>query len=238
MALLGIGNSQAAVAAEVHITAESERLYREALPDLDKAELMLQTSIQLRHLKIADGVLANDDNVAKRLLIGSVMTLDKAAKLGHPVAHYRLAAVFTKYGSTSEQKLACPLLEASLAQGFAPAASVVSIQCFDFQRDTTFLKMAEAALANDVIYEKYYPIPTTFFTCWFSEETKDNRMPSHILGNRNDYRAEIYYLLGRAQRDFQSENWRAKRSDYYQKAVLKNGCPVAARLIPNTPTPK
>lgn len=233
LAVLGLGISQVADATNVRISPQSERFYRQALPDLDQAEQMLNRSVRLRKAGIPEAWLVSDGKTFAALTAKALPPLRQSATMGHPVAQYRLAGFFQRNVPTPEaRKFACQMFQASLLQGFAPAAAAISQGCPDLERDPGFSKMAEAALHNDVAYQKYYPVPTAFFACRLVEETRENRYLNHRLGNANDYRAEIDFLVGGIVVPGQDPTERSKISSvYYQNAVNENDCPAAKRRL-------
>ena len=70
-----------------------------------------------------DPELSRQGQAMAHTLPTAVALLKKSVELGHPVAQYRLALFYITYLPQKDiAAAACPLLEASIRQGFAPAA--------------------------------------------------------------------------------------------------------------------
>ncbi|BBH34080.1 hypothetical protein [Pseudomonas sp. St290] len=207
--------SQSGMANTLQIDPRGESLYQQAIPFLQQADSKLEavtaetptTSAEEKKRSLA---LAEEGGM---LLKPAFALLEQAAALDHPIAQYRLGLIYVML-SPSEviTEKACPLFERSLAQGFAPPALQIAYWCLAFtdtpQYETTLLAL-ETSMP---LYEKYFPQPVVRLECR-PEEPVGFAMQ---WGGSRDYQAEIYRLLG--------EKNRAKRSEYYQKALDINDC--------------
>lgn len=79
--------------------------------------------------------------------------LRKAAELDHPVAQYRLALFYITYLPQNDiARSACPLLEASIRQGFAPAALGITTWCPAFSDSADYRQALERIPLNNTLY--------------------------------------------------------------------------------------
>ena len=220
---LGCLLSQLCIASALPIDPRGESLYQQALPYLQQANAKMEAvpanfptaSTQERERAM---VLMQE---AGELLKPAVALLEQAAALDHPVAQHRLAMIYILLLSPTEviKEKACPLMERSLAQGFAPPALGISSFCWEFT-DTPQYKTALLAIeASAPLYEAYFPQPVVKLEC-------KNEMPQGMAmqwGSSRDFQAETYRLLG----DYD----RARRTEYYQKAIEINDCYKAKRRL-------
>lgn len=213
---------QLSLASTLHIDPRAESLYQEALPYLlqanDKLEAVTAdtptTSEEERQRSLT---LAEEGGA---LLKPAFTLLEQAAALDHPVAQYRLGLIYAML-SPSEviKEKACPLFERSLAQGFAPPALEIASWCLAFTDTPEYQKALQAIETSMPLYEKYFPQPVVRLECK-REEPVGFAMQ---WGNGRDYQAEIYRLQG--------DSNRARRLEYYQKAIDTNDCYRAKRRM-------
>jgi len=114
---------------------------------------------------------------------------------------------------------ACPLFERSLAQGFAPPALEIASWCLAFTDTPEYQNALQAMETSMPVYEKYFPQPVVRLECK-PEEPVGFAMQ---WGDGRDYQAEIYRLQG--------DSNRARRLEYYQKAIDTNDCYKAKRRM-------
>lgn len=206
-------------ALEVRIDPHADLLYRQALPLLEQAENQDDNGT----LRIAIGVdpeLNRQGRAMAQTLPTAVALLKKSVELGHPVAQYRLALYYTTYLPAAQiADAACPLLEASLKQGFAPPATVIASWCAPYNTSPAYREALEAIPSMATLYAPYYPQPATRLACSRSH-------PQGLQmqwGRQRDYQAEVYRLL--------SELDPQHRQALLQKAVDINGCVAAQQRL-------
>ncbi|MEG1040818.1 MAG: sel1 repeat family protein [Pseudomonas sp.] len=208
-----------ALAEGLRIDPHADLLYRQAVTMLEQAEHQVDSfSLKTRS---TDQDLARQGQALGRPLAPAVSLLTKAVELDHPVARYRLALYYMTYLPTEQIPVAaCPLLQTSLAQGFAPAALGIEAWCTDYRDSTAFGKNLEYVQATANRYASYYPQPAERLLC-------NPEQPQGLAlqwGRQRDFQAEIYRLQGNSQPD--------QRQRYWQKAVDLNGCfAVRQRLL-------
>lgn len=207
-----------ALADDVRIDPHADLLYRQALPFLEQADA------RSRALPLTpdpgDQKLIGEVEALGRILEPAVALLRKASELEHPVAQYRLALFYITYLPQNDiAKSACPLLEASIRQGFAPAALGITTWCTPFSHSADYRQALERIPLNNTLYAPYYPQPAVRLEC--------NRQQPQGLdmqwGRQRDFQAEIYRLLGAIDP--------VQRLTYYRKAVDINGCLPAQRRL-------
>ncbi|MGE7989625.1 sel1 repeat family protein [Pseudomonas sp. NPDC089554] len=210
----------AAQALDVRIDPHADLLYRQALPLLEQADIEDDSASPLRTAADSDPELSRQGQAMARTLPTAVALLEKSVALGHPVAQYRLALYYMTYlpaGKIAEA--ACPLLEASLKQGFAPPATAIANWCPTYSSSTAYREAMEALPGMATLYAPYYPQPATRLAC--------NRSQPQGLemqwGRQRDYQAEVYRLL--------SELDPQRRQALLQKAVEINGCAAAQQRL-------
>ncbi|WP_442107813.1 sel1 repeat family protein [Pseudomonas sp. NUPR-001] len=208
-----------ALADGLRIDPHADLLYRQAVTLLEQAEHQAD-SFSLK-TSSTDQDLAQQGQALGRTLTPAVSLLTKAVELDHPVARYRLALYYMTYLPTEQIPVAaCPLLQTSLAQGFAPAALGIEAWCTDYRDSTAFGKNLEHVQAIANRYASYYPQPAERLLC-------NPEQPQGLAlqwGRQRDFQAEIYRLQGNSQPD--------QRQRYWQKAVDLNGCfAVRQRLL-------
>ncbi len=211
----------ASQALEVNIDPHADLLYRQALPLLEQAD----TQDDASPLRTADGdpELSRQGQAMARTLPTAVALLKKSVALGHPVAQYRLALYYLTYLPAHQiPTAACPLLEASLQQGFAPPALAIATWCPAYNASPAYRDAMDAIPGMATLYAPYYPQPAVRLAC--------NRSRPQGLqmqwGLQRDYQAEVYRLLG----DLDPQ----RRQSFLQKAVEINGCAAAQqRLLSN-----
>ncbi|MDD2046019.1 sel1 repeat family protein [Pseudomonas putida] len=201
------------------IDPHADLLYRQALTLLDQTDhqisgLSLKTST-------TDQDLAQQGQAMGRSLAPAVSLLNKAVELNHPVARYRLALYYMTYLPAEQvPPVACPLLQTSLAQGFAPAALGIEAWCTDYRQSAAFVRALENIPNVASRFAAYYPQPAERLLC-------NREQPQGLAmqwGRQRDYQAEIYRLQGNSNPD--------QRQRYWQKAVDLNGCfAVNQRLL-------
>jgi len=211
-----------AQALEVNIDPHADLLYRQALPLLEQADNQDDSASPLR-TAIGDPELSRQGQAMAHTLPTAVALLKKSVALGHPVAQYRLALYYTTYLPANQiAEAACPLLEASLKQGFAPPALAIAHWCTPYNASPAYREALEAVPSMATLYAAYYPQPATRLAC--------NRSRPQGLqlqwGRQRDYQAEIYRLLGELDP--------RQRRTFLQKAVEINGCAAAQQRLTST----
>ncbi|UFH50496.1 tetratricopeptide repeat protein [Pseudomonas sp. KNUC1026] len=207
--------SQWCMAGTFHIDPRGEALYQQAVPYLQQANSKLEaipadTPTASTEEKEHAMALAEE---AGALLKPAIALLEQAVTFDHPVAQYRLGLIYIMvYPSEVVTEKACPLFEQSLAHGFAPPALEMSSWCIPYTDTPEYQAALQAIETRMPMYEKYFPQPTVKFECR-REEALGLAMQ---WGDSRDYQAEIYRLQG--------DSNRARRSEYYQKALDINDC--------------
>lgn len=213
---------QVCLAGAASIDPRAESLYQQAVPYLQQANSKLEAVPADMPTASAEdkqqGMLLIDQ--AGALMRPAMGLLEQAAALQHPVAEYRLALIYVMlYPSEEVKAKACPLLEHSLTQGFAPAALEISSWCLPFT-DTPQYQAALHAVEDAMpSYAQYFPQPVVRLECR-REQPQGLAMQ---WGSSSDYQAEIYRLLG--------DSNRAQRQAFYQKALDINDCYKAKRRM-------
>lgn len=216
MALAPLG----AQALEIQIDPHADLLYRQALPLLEQADNREDSPSALRTAIDSDPELSRQGQALARTLPTAVDLLKKSVALGHPVAQYRLALYYMTYLPAAQiPDAACPLLQASLKQGFAPPAPAISTWCPPYNASPAYRDAMEAIPNMATLYAPYYPQPAVRLAC--------NRSQPQGLemqwGRQRDYQAEVYRLLG----DLDPQH----RQLLLQKAVEINGCAPAQQRL-------
>lgn len=210
----------AAQALEARIDPHADLLYRQALPLLEQADNPDDSASPLRTAVGGDPELNRQGQALARTLPTAVALLKKSVELGHPVAQYRLALYYTTYLPAAQiPDAACPLLEASLNQGFAPPATAIATWCSGYNASPAYREALEAIPSMATLYAPYYPQPATRLACSRSQ-------PQGLQmqwGRQRDYQAEVYRLLG----DLDPQHSRS----LLQKAVEINGCIAAQERL-------
>ncbi|AIR90723.1 hypothetical protein [Pseudomonas cremoricolorata] len=206
-------------ALEVQIDAHADLLYRQALPLLEKADAQGNGNPLLPVLD-SDPELTRQGQAMAHTLPAAVALLKKSVALDHPVAKYRLALYYMTYLPAAQiPDAACPLLEQSLSQGFAPPASAIATWCPPYNASQAYRDALDALPGMASVYASYYPQPAAVLACSRSR-------PQGLQmqwGRQRDFQAEVYRLLG----DLDP----ARRQALLQKAVEINGCATAQRLL-------
>ncbi len=154
----------------------------------------------------------------------AVALLKKSVELGHPVAQYRLALYYMTYLPAAQiPDAACPLLEASLKQGFAAPAPAIATWCRPYNASSEYRAALEAIPSMATVYAPYYPQPTTRLAC---SRSRPEGLQM-LWGRQRDYQAEVYRLLG----DLDPPH----RLSLLQKAVDINGCVTAQQHLTRHP---
>ncbi|WP_060511030.1 hypothetical protein [Pseudomonas sp. NBRC 111124] len=209
----------AANALEVRIDPHADLLYRQALPLLEQADNQDDNST-LRTALGVDPELNRQGRAMAHTLPTAVALLKKSVELGHPVAQYRLALYYTTYLPAAQiADAACPLLEASLNQGFAPPATAIATWCPGYNASPAYREALEAIPSMATLYAPYYPQPAARLAC-------SRAHPQGLemqWGRQRDYQAEVYRLLG----DLDPQH----RQALLQKAVDINGCVAAQHRL-------
>lgn len=208
-----------ASALDVRIDPHADLLYRQALPLLEQADNQDDDSL-LRTSAAGDPELNRQGQAMARTLPTAVALLKKSVELGHPVAQYRLALYYATYLPAAQiPDAACPLLESSLKQGFAPPATAIATLCRPYNASPAYREALEAVPGMATLYASYYPQPAARLAC--------NRSQPQGLqmqwGRQRDYQAEVYRLLG----DLDPQH----RQSLLQKAVEINGCAAAQQRL-------
>ncbi|MDZ3991308.1 sel1 repeat family protein [Pseudomonas sp. Teo4] len=210
----------AAQALDVRIDPHADLLYRQALPLLEQADTQEDSASPLRAAMGSDPELTRQGEAMARTLPTAVALLKKSVELGHPVAQYRLALYYMTYLPAAQiPDAACPLLQASLKQGFAPPASAIASLCTPYNTSPTYRQELEAIPSMATLYAPYYPQPALRLAC--------NRSQPQGLqmqwGRQRDYQAEVYRLLS----DLDPQ----QRQTLLQKAIEINGCATAQQRL-------
>ncbi|MDT8923914.1 sel1 repeat family protein [Pseudomonas taiwanensis] len=210
----------AAQALDVRIDPHADLLYRQALPLLEQADTQEDNASPLRTALGSDPELTRQGEAMARTLPTAVALLKKSVELGHPVAQYRLALYYMTYLPAAQiPDAACPLLEDSLKQGFAPPASAIASLCAPYNTSPTYRQELEAIPSMATLYAPYYPQPALRLAC--------NRSQPQGLqmqwGRQRDYQAEVYRLLS----DLDPQ----QRQALLQKAIEINGCATAQQRL-------
>ncbi|WP_369986922.1 sel1 repeat family protein [Pseudomonas xanthosomatis] len=212
-------NAFAAQALEVSIDPHADLLYRQALPLLEQADEVDDSPSPLRTAS-TDPELTRQGQAMARTLPTAVALLEKSVALGHPVAQYRLALYYTTYLPAAQiADAACPLLEASLKQGFAPPALAIAHWCQPYNASPAYREALESVPSMATLYAPYYPQPAARLACSRARPQGLNMQ----WGRQRDYQAEVYRLLG----DLDP----SRRQALLQKAVDINGCVTAAQRL-------
>ena len=214
----------AAHALEVSIDPHADLLYRQALPLLEQADRQGDDTSTLRTALGSDPELSRQGQAMAHTLPTAVALLKKSVELGHPVAQYRLALYYMTYlPATQIPDAACPLLEASLKQGFAAPAPAIATWCRPYNTSSEYRAALEAIPSMATVYAPYYPQPATRLTCSRSQP----QGLEMLWGRQRDYQAEVYRLLG----DLDPPH----RLSLLQKAVDINGCVTAQQHLTRHP---
>nr|WP_201167896.1 sel1 repeat family protein [Pseudomonas sp. S31] len=207
-------------ALEVHIDPHADLLYRQALPLLEQADAQDDAPSPLRAVVDADPELTRQGQAMARTLPTAVALLKKSVALGHPVAQYRLALYYMTYLPAAQiPDAACPLLESSLKQGFAPPATAIATWCPPYNASLAYRSDLESVPSMATLYAPYYPQPAARLACSRSQPQGLEMQ----WGRQRDYQAEVYRLLG----DLDP----AQRQALLQKAVDINGCAAAQQRL-------
>lgn len=210
----------AAQALDVRIDPHADLLYRQALPLLEQADSQDDGASSLRTAVGSDPELTRQGQALAHTLPTAVALLKKSVDLGHPVAQYRLALYYMTYLPVAQiPDAACPLLEASLKQGFAPPAPAIATWCPPYNASADYRAALEAIPSMAPQYAPYYPQPTTRLACNRSQPQGLNMQ----WGRQRDYQAEVYRVLA----DLDPGH----RQALLQKAVDINGCSTAQRWL-------
>lgn len=211
----------AAQALEVSIDPHADLLYRQALPLLEQADVADDSASPLRTVA-NDPELSRQGQAMARTLPTAVALLKKSVALDHPVAQYRLALYYITFLPTTQiPDAACPLLEASLKQGFAPPALAIARWCRPYNSSPAYREALESIPRMATLYAPYYPQPATRLACSRSR-------PQGLAlqwGRQRDYQAEVFRLL--------SDLDPVRRQALLQKAVEINGCATAQQHLSN-----
>lgn len=223
LALLAVLTPACALADGVQINPHADLLYRQAVSLIEQADEQ-NSSFSLK-TSSSEQDLAQQGQALGRTLAPAVSLLQKAVALDHPVARYRLALYYMTYLPAEQiPPTACPLLQTSLAQGFAPSALGIEAWCADYRQSPAFTRDLQNIPTLATRYAPYYPQPAERLLC-NREQPQGLNMQ---WGRQRDYQAEIYRLQGNSDPD--------KRQLYWQKAVDLNGCfAVRQRLLSSHP---
>lgn len=206
-------------ALEVNIDPHADLLYRQALPLLEQADSQDDSASPLR-ASARDPELSRQGQAMAHTLPPAVALLKRSVALGHPVAQYRLALYYTTYLPAGQiADAACPLLEASLKQGFAPPALAIAQWCTPYNASPAYREALAAVPSMATLYAPYYPQPATRLAC-------SRARPQGLQmqwGRQRDYQAEIYRLLGELDPQ--------QRQGFLHKAVEINGCAAAQQRL-------
>ncbi|MDY7532149.1 hypothetical protein RGV33_10690 [Pseudomonas sp. Bout1] len=204
------------------IDPHAERLYQQALPYLQRANTKLEAVPANFPTASADEKKRSQALVeeAGESLKPAIKLLEQAAALDHPVAQHRLAMIYVLfYPIDVIKEKACPLLERSFLQGFAPPALQLSSFCYELTNTPEFQTTLKAIATSTPAYEQYFPQPAVKLEC-------RAEMPQGMAlqwGSSRDYQAEMYRLLG--------DSNRAQRTEYYQQAIAINDCYKAKKRL-------
>ncbi|HEN8799597.1 sel1 repeat family protein [Pseudomonas sp. CM25] len=211
-------------ALEVNIDPHADLLYRQALPLLEQADNQEDGASTLRTSIGGDPELSRQGQALAHTLPTAVALLKKSVDLGHPVAQYRLALYYMTYLPAGQiADAACPLLEASLKQGFAAPAPAIATWCAPYNASSEYRAALEAIPNMATVYAAYYPQPAPRLVC---NRSRPQGLEM-LWGRQRDYQAELYRLLG----DLDPQH----RQSLLQKAVDTNGCVTAQRQLTSRP---
>ncbi|MEG0248791.1 MAG: sel1 repeat family protein [Pseudomonas sp.] len=210
----------AAQALDARIDPHADLLYRQALPLLEQADSLDDGASSLRTAVGSDPELTRQGQALAHTLPTAVALLKKSVALGHPVAQYRLALYYMTYLPVGQiPDAACPLLVASLKQGFAAPAPAIATWCPPYNASAEYRATLEAIPSMATQYAPYYPQPAPRLACSRSQPQGLEMQ----WGRQRDYQAEVYRSL--ADLDMQH------RQTLLQKAVEINGCVTAQRRL-------
>lgn len=207
-------------ALDVQIDAHADLLYRQALPLLEQADSQGDSPSPLQPVANTDPELSRQGQAMARTLPTAVTLLKKSVALGHPVAKYRLALYYMTYLPAAQiPDAACPLLEESLSQGFAPPAPAIAIWCPPYNASPAYREALDALPNMATAYASYYPQPAAVLAC---SRSRPQGLEMQ-WGRQRDYQAEVYRLL--------SDLDPSRRQALLQKAVEINGCAAAQQRL-------
>jgi len=209
---------QVCLAALVDIDPQAEAKYQGALVYLKEADRNLEALVLKplgEEMKAKNRALITEAGTQWKI---AMPLLEQAAALEHPVAQYRLALIYMMaYPIEQSSEKACPLLKKSLERGFPPAAVAISVQCYTYSDTPAYQAALQSITDNPLNYQSYFPEPALMLPCRGSEPETGGFQ----WGTAQDYQAEVYRLMG--------AKIRARRGEYFQKAMDINGCEKAKR---------
>ncbi|MHA6195831.1 hypothetical protein ACX3YG_15835 [Pseudomonas wadenswilerensis] len=220
--LVGCLLSPLCAASAFQIDPKADSLYQQAAPYLQKANSRFEAVTAITPETSAEEKQRSLDIAAEagEMLKPAIPLLEQAAALDHPVAQYRLGLIYVLLApSEAIREKACPLFERSLGHGFAPPALEIASFCAAYT-DTPEYKSALQVVENSMpLYERYFPQPASVLEC------KPETPPGLGMqwGSSRDYQAEIYRLQG--------DGNRARRAEYYRKALDLNDCYRAKKRL-------
>ena len=220
--LAGFLLSPLCAAGAFQIDPEADSLYRQAVPYLQKANSKFEAVTAITPETSAEEKQRSLDIAAQagQMLKPAMPLLEQAAALDHPVAQYRLGMIYVLLAPSEViREKACPLFERSLSRGFAPPALVMVSFCPAYTDTPEYKAALQVVETSTPLYERYFPQPASWLEC--KRET-----PTGLgmqWGSSRDFQAEIYRLQG----DFN----RARRAEYYRKALDLNDCYKAKRRL-------
>ncbi|MEE1925340.1 hypothetical protein V0R50_26525 [Pseudomonas sp. 148P] len=205
-----------------HIDPQADSFYQQAVPYLQKANSKFEAVTAITPGTSAEEKRRSLDSAAEagETLKPAIPLLEQAAALDHPVAQYRLGLIYVllEPNDVTREK-ACSLFERSLGRGFAPPALEIASFCPAYT-DTPEYKLALQVVETSMPrYERYFPQPASLLEC--KRETPPGL--GMQWGSSRDFQAEIYRLQG--------DGNRARRAEYYRKALDLNDCYKAKKRL-------
>lgn len=209
---------------------ESEEFYFKALPylkQIDDAqnELMNTRNKLPASTPLSEQIKEKFRSEIKPLFEAGMPLLRRSAAEGNPAAQYRLAwisALFEPYEQAVDQ--VCPLLRASLSQGFTPAGVQMINYCLDEAKTPGFRSLIDALPDSDTLFSKYYPLPTLIPGCDRSRASENNVI---ALLDEKAFRANLYMSVSA---EMSRQHLKQEQLAYLNKAA-EYGCTRAIERL-------
>lgn len=153
------------------IPAESEALYFQALPALNRIDSLENDFVDSLNRLPPNGALPVQKKEQFRDVLQTEMKdalplLNRSAEEGNPAAQYRLAWILSDI-QPREQVSArvCTLLRSSLSHGFTPAGLTMLNYCLEEIDTPEFRALMDTLPEQADLYAKYFPQPTFAVSC-------------------------------------------------------------------------
>jgi hypothetical protein len=214
----------------VKISTESEALYFQALPYLEKIDEAENELFSIRRQLPANAKFPDQNkeqylNKVLPLLKEGVPLLKHSADEGNPVARYRLAWVSSHFDPLDQVvDQVCSLLRSSLSQGFAPAGLQMIFYCFDEVETPGFQSLIDALPESEALYSKYYPLPAMMPSCNSGGASDTNGM---VMLDDRGFRANLYMSFAT---QMSRQNLKQEQLRYLNKAA-EYGCARAIERL-------